>query len=164
VPILPSPLSRDIDWLLNRVWLGFGEGRAKALEPLGLAVREHLVMKVLTSVDATQLELAAIIHMDKSVLTTTIDSLEAKGYVRRRADPTDRRAKRPQLTPAGKTACTKADSATAKAQEQLLELVPAKFRTELVEVLRNLALGPFASAVSFSQSSERPRPVTRRGR
>ena len=156
-PNIDHALAADVDWLLNRVWLGFGEARAQALEPLDLTVREHVLMRVLRSTDATQLELASITRVDKSVLTTTIDSLERKGYVVRRVDDKDRRAKRPQLTPQGIAVCIEADRVSAQTQARLLELVAPGIRDEFVGALRELALGPFAATVSFSQSAERPK-------
>lgn len=151
------PLADDLDWLLNRVWLGFGEARAIALAPLGLTVREHVLLSVLRQVDATQLELGALARVDKSVLTTTIDALEAKGLVARETDASDRRVRRPRLTREGERLCDRADAVSARVQERLLENVPADVRTRFVEVVRDLALGPFAESVVFSQTAERSR-------
>jgi DNA-binding MarR family transcriptional regulator len=143
-------LEDDVNWLLNRVWLGFGEARSNALAPLGLTVREHVLMTVLATTDATQLELSAIIRMDKSVLTTTIDGLEKRGLVRRQPDARDRRAKRPELTAAGKKLCAQADAASREVQERLLERVPASVRAEFVAALRDFTFGPFATTLSYS--------------
>ncbi len=46
----------------------------------------------------TQSELADILEIEKPSLGRLLDRLEAKGWVERRADPTDRRAKRLHLT------------------------------------------------------------------
>ena len=153
------PLADDLDWLLNRVWLGFGEARAKALEPLGLTVREHVLLNVLRQVDVPQLELGALARVDKSVLTTTIDALERKGLVTRVTDANDRRVRRPRLTPAGERVCAKADEASARVQQSLLEWVPIEYREQFVIVVRELALGPFAESVLFSQTAERSQRV-----
>ena len=151
------PLASDLDWLLNRVWLGFGEARATALEPLGLTVREHVLLSVLSRADVSQLELGTLARVDKSVLTTTIDGLEAKGLVTRHSDPSDRRIRRPKLTPAGERTVADADRVAAGVQRDLLENVPADIRDRFVASLRDLALGPFAESVLFSQTSERAR-------
>jgi DNA-binding MarR family transcriptional regulator len=149
----PHALAEDVNWLLNRVWLGFGAARAEALDAVGLTVREQVLLSVLTTTDATQLELGRIAHMDKSVLTTTVDSLERKGLVVRVADPRDRRAKRPQLTEAGRTASDRGSAIAREAQERMLLKVPAEFRAPFVRVLHDLALGPFDSSPDFSQRS-----------
>jgi DNA-binding MarR family transcriptional regulator len=155
------PLADDLDWLLNRVWLGFGEARAAALEPLGLTVREHVLMSVLQRADVTQLELGALARVDKSVLTTTIDALEAKRLVTREADAADRRVRRPRLTAAGTRLCARADAASDAVQQRLLSEVPAGDRQRFVEIVRELALGPFADSVVFSQTAERSRRTRR---
>jgi MarR family transcriptional regulator for hemolysin len=46
----------------------------------------------------TQSELADILEIEKASLGRLLDRLEAKGWVERRADPSDRRAKRLHLT------------------------------------------------------------------
>ncbi|HEX4443888.1 MAG TPA: MarR family transcriptional regulator [Galbitalea sp.] len=148
------PLASDLDWLLNRVWLGFGEARALALAPLGLTVREHVLLSVLSRTDVSQLELGALARVDKSVLTTTIDALEEKGLVTREADPNDRRVRRPSLTAAGTRKVAAANIAAAAAQSELLEHVPADIRERFIDAVRDLALGPFASSVLFSQTAE----------
>jgi MarR family transcriptional regulator, lower aerobic nicotinate degradation pathway regulator len=151
------PLADDLDWLLNRAWLGFGETRADAIEPLGISVREHVLLRVLRGSDATQLEAGATARVDKSVLTTTIDSLEAKGLVVREVDPADRRVRRPRLTPEGNRICRAADTATRAAQEARLDhLTPAQ-REEFVRILRVLAFEEFAESMLFSQTADRPR-------
>jgi DNA-binding MarR family transcriptional regulator len=147
------PLADDVNWLLNRVWLGFGEARSKALESLGLTVREHVLMHVLENVDGTQLELAAVIRMDKSVLTTTVDGLERRGLVRRVPDARDRRAKRPELTEAGAALCRQADRVSAGVQDDLLAGLGAAEREAFVGVLTTFAFGPFAGTQSFAQQS-----------
>lgn len=157
LPAPEHPLADDVDWLLNRVWLGFGEARAAALAPLGLTVREHVLLSVLERADVTQLELGTLARVDKSVLTTTIDALEEKGLVTRQADTSDRRVRRPRLTPEGEKVCRAADAAAARVQRDLLENVPADLRDDFLTVVRNLALGPFADSVLFSQTAERSR-------
>jgi MarR family transcriptional regulator, organic hydroperoxide resistance regulator len=147
-----APLLRgDVSWLLSRVWLGFGDARAAALEPLGITVREHVVITALEGFDGTQFDLASRIRLDKSVLTTTIDSLEQKGLVVRIPDPSDRRAKRPQLTADGRRLSSSAGAAARLVQEQLLALIPAESREHFVSALQEFAFGAFATGMSFEK-------------
>jgi DNA-binding MarR family transcriptional regulator len=145
-------LTDDVNWLLNRVWLGFGEHRAEALAPLGLTVREHVILQVLSTTDATQLQLGQVARIDKSIVTLTLDSLEQKGFVVREADARDRRAKRPRLTPAGIAVCRDADRETRRAQQELLALLPAESRDGFVAILRQYAFGAFAGATDHPQA------------
>lgn len=49
----------------------------------------------------TQTELAELLEMERAPLGTLVDKLENAGWVERRADPRDRRAKRVFITEAG---------------------------------------------------------------
>jgi len=64
----------------------------------------------------TQLELSALVKIDKSVISATLDSLEAKGLVVRAPDPRDRRARRPTLTARGRKLCQRATVVTEKSR------------------------------------------------
>jgi DNA-binding MarR family transcriptional regulator len=50
-----------------------------------------------------QTELAKVLDIGKVALGGLLDRLEANGYVARKADPTDRRAKRIEMTAAGRS-------------------------------------------------------------
>src|SRR5882757_9782056 len=114
------PLDGDVNWLLNRAWLGFGERKVAALESVGVNIKEHFVMVALMTTPMAQLELSALIKIDKSVITATVDSLEAKGLVVRVPDLQDRRVRRPTLTPRGRKACLRATAATEAVEGELL--------------------------------------------
>ena len=51
--------------------------------------------------DATQVEIANRIGIERATLTRMLDTLEADGLIERLADPADRRTKRIRLTKAG---------------------------------------------------------------
>src|SRR5882724_9977297 len=117
------PLNGDVNWLLNRAWLGFGERKAAALEAVGVNIKEHFVMVALMTTPMAQLELSALVKIDKSVITATVDSLEAKGLVVRVPDPRDRRVRRPSVAPRGRQVCLRACAATEKAEQLPLDLL-----------------------------------------
>src|SRR5215470_10561631 len=106
------PLAEDVNWLLHRAALGIGQVRTHALADLGLTVREAVLLAVLSRTPGrTQSELASLIKMDESVFTTAMDGLERKGLIVRRADPRDRRVRRPELTREGRARCEEAEEA-----------------------------------------------------
>ena len=80
--------------------LGMSFGRARAIRRLA---REPLSMG----------ELAAALGIDPPNATVLVDDLEAQGLVRRRAHPTDRRAKVVEATRKGKTLARRADDILA---------------------------------------------------
>jgi DNA-binding MarR family transcriptional regulator len=80
--------------------LGMSFGRARAIRRLA---REPLSMG----------ELAAALDIDPPTATVLVDDLEAQGLVRRRAHPTDRRAKLVEATRRGKALARRADAILA---------------------------------------------------
>ena len=145
------PLSGDVNWLLNRAWLGFGQRKNAALESTGVSLKEHFVMVALMSAPVTQLELSTLVKIDKSVISATLDTLEVKGLVVRTPDPSDRRARRPKLTPRGRKLCQRATDVTQKAEQELLDQLDPAQREAFLEVLRYYAFSEFADAPGFTR-------------
>ncbi|MFJ2829697.1 MarR family winged helix-turn-helix transcriptional regulator [Streptomyces sp. NPDC087263] len=145
------PLNGDVNWLLNRAWLGFGERKTAALEAVGINIKEHFVMVALMTTPMAQLELSALVKIDKSVITATVDSLEVKGLVVRVPDPRDRRVRRPTLTPRGRQVCLRASAATEKVERELLGLLDPAQRDVFLEVLRFYAFDEFVDAPEFTR-------------
>ena len=77
----------------------------KALKPLGVTRSQWWVLANLSrdGNGMMQTELAHVLDIGKVALGGLLDRLEANGYVARRADPDDRRAKRVELTEPGAT-------------------------------------------------------------
>src|SRR5882757_5560467 len=140
------PLQGDINWLLNRVWLGFGQRKAAALETVGVSLKEHFVMVALMSSPMPQLELSALVKIDKSVITATVDALETKGLVVRTPDPRDRRVRRPTLTPQGRKVCRRATAATTRVEQDLLGLLEPAQSEVFLSVLRYYTFNEFVDA------------------
>ncbi|MGE3774310.1 MAG: MarR family winged helix-turn-helix transcriptional regulator [Gammaproteobacteria bacterium] len=75
------------------------------LRPNGFTTAQASLMRHLAHEDGqTQSALAEALELGKVALGETVDRLEAAGYVQRRADAADRRAKRVYLTAAGRAA------------------------------------------------------------
>jgi DNA-binding MarR family transcriptional regulator len=146
------PLARDMNWLLHRAALGFGDARNEALANFGLTVREQVVLNVLDEVGAMpQLSLAALIGLDKSVLTNTIDALETRQLVQRMTDPADRRARMPVLTTTGRRLSRRAAKAVETGQEQILAELPQPTRDELLALLHHFVFVQFTDSVSTDE-------------
>jgi DNA-binding MarR family transcriptional regulator len=145
------PLAGDVNWLLNRAWLGFGQRKNAVLEATGVSLKEHFVMVALMSAPMTQLELSTLVKIDKSVISATLDTLEAKGLVVRTPDPSDRRARRPTLTARGRKLCQRATLVTQKAEADLLSQLDSDQKTAFLDVLRYYAFSEFADAPGFTR-------------
>ena len=70
--------------------------------------------------------------------TEVVDGLEAKGFVLRRADPTDRRATLAELTLGGQRLLAAVRSARGSAAEELFDRLSATDRSHLARILRKL--------------------------
>lgn len=162
-PAQDHPLAQDVNWLFHRVALGFGEARARVVGEFGLTVREDVLLTVLSRLSGmTQHELASLIGLDKSVFTSTVDSLERKGLVRRRTDQRDRRARRPELTPAGRRLSEQSSRAVEQLRNDLLASLAPETADELIQTLHAFVFGPFSDAVSFGSHPPQQREVTGR--
>jgi DNA-binding MarR family transcriptional regulator len=87
---------------------------------------------------ASQGPLADRLCLDRSDLVTFLDELERRGLVVRTADPTDRRRKIVQLTPAGETLLAGLDELVFAADDELLAGLNAEERATLVRLLQRL--------------------------
>jgi DNA-binding MarR family transcriptional regulator len=87
---------------------------------------------------ASQGPLADRLCLDRSDLVTFLDELEGRGLVVRTADPTDRRRKIVQLTPAGETLLAGLDELVFAADDELLAGLNAEERATLVRLLQRL--------------------------
>jgi DNA-binding MarR family transcriptional regulator len=86
--------------------------------------RDWFVLHALSSgIPHTQLEIAKLVCIDKTTLTALLDRLEDAGFIVRVTDKTDRRARIPQSTQAGRKVFDAVDEAHAAVQQALLSEV-----------------------------------------
>lgn len=108
----------EITWLLHRAAQRMRVVTGDQAEKHGLQLRDHIVLSALEKTPGlTQVELAKTLGLDKTTLMSQLDRLEHQGLVARRPDSRDRRARIPELTPAGEQlrATVAAASTTAEA-------------------------------------------------
>ena len=83
-------------------------------------------------------DLAAQLLTDAPYVTVIVDDLEGRGLVRRTANPSDRRSKLVEVTPAGRAAARRADAILDRPPPQWARLTPAE-RANLEQVVRKLS-------------------------
>ena len=108
--LLSARLSADV------VAAGFS-----ALRPAHGNVLKHLSEQ--SSVSLRVADLAVRADMTPQSMGELVDDLEARGYVERRPDPVDRRAKRIHLTDKGGAAAAAAERAMRKVEEHLVAVL-----------------------------------------
>ena len=104
----------------------------------GLTVPQAQLLCVLQDGPLGMAELSSTVRLERSSLTGLVDRAEQRGLVERRPDPTDRRAVKVVLTPAGRRAV---DGFHAQVTERLcatMSLLPAAERDRFTRSLAKL--------------------------
>lgn len=87
----------------------------------------------------SQSELVTLTGIDRSTLADIVQRLESRGLVQRERSAEDHRRKRTGITPAGVEELRAVLPGMLRAQERILERVPAAQRNHLLHCLRLLA-------------------------
>jgi DNA-binding MarR family transcriptional regulator len=93
-----------------------------------------------------QVTLAGRVAFDAATSGSVIGRLEAKGWVRREADPLDKRRKLLWVTPEGEKAVQRMKRAVARAQGRILGPLQADEQAQLLVLLGKLVAGHEAGA------------------
>jgi DNA-binding MarR family transcriptional regulator len=118
----PAPeLTGRLGYVFKHAWLRLTELTGAALEPYGVNGRDLAVMVVLkASEQASQLELARRLGVDRTTMVALLDGLERRGLVARRAHTEDRRKNVVGLTPQGRDVLEHATKAGEEAERRFL--------------------------------------------
>jgi MarR family transcriptional regulator for hemolysin len=93
-----EPLGRQLVFTAKAMREAFEDALVAAGGSLGI----WMVLSALSDVGCmSQAALASHAHLEGATITHHVDRLEAAGLVRRQVDPSDRRVRRLELTPAG---------------------------------------------------------------
>ncbi|WP_395640271.1 MarR family winged helix-turn-helix transcriptional regulator [Pseudolysinimonas sp.] len=138
-----SALAREIEFLNARA-RSIGSAIAnEMLQELGLRVRSYSVLALACGdLRPTQRQLAEFLRLDPSQIVALVDELEAPGFVRREADPADRRSKTVVATTAGEELYVRARVATARAEDLALAALTPAERERLRTLMTKIAFAP----------------------
>lgn len=100
-------------WLLMSDLVLDHTRRREVSEALGMTFGRVRAIRTLAREPLSMGELATALGIDRPNATVLVDDLEAQGIVRRRAHPTDRRAKLVEPTRRGKALARRADEILA---------------------------------------------------
>jgi DNA-binding MarR family transcriptional regulator len=120
-------------WLLMSDLVLDHTRRREVSEALGMTFGRVRAIRTLAREPLSMGELAAALGIDRPNATVLVDDLEAQGIVRRRAHPTDRRAKLVEPTRRGKALARRADEILATPPAALAALDAAE-----LEALRGI--------------------------
>lgn len=130
----------EITWLLHRAAQRMRGATGEQAQKHGVSMRDYIVLSALHKTpDLTQVELGKVLGLDKTTLMSQLDRLDQKGLVIRRSDPRDRRARIPEITPAGDALRAKVARACARVEAAALgaasEQQAAQFRQLLFDII-----------------------------
>ncbi|MFG6403003.1 MULTISPECIES: MarR family winged helix-turn-helix transcriptional regulator [unclassified Microbacterium] len=133
-------LAADSSFLLARAnALSLAVGNT-ALAPHGLSARSFAVLALAADdLRPTQRELAAFLRLDPSQVVALVDTLQGRGLVQRRPDPTDRRANVVVATDEGRMLHATAAVSVRTAEEELHSGLDPAERDQLATLLRRIA-------------------------
>src|SRR3984957_6193582 len=105
-------------------------------ERFGTTPVQSSVMQVLFAQPGMdQIALAGEIGIDRTTASSVLSRLEARGIVKREADPDDRRNKRAYLTPAGKAMLNDMQTSIEAAHRELVKPLDPAEREQFLEQL-----------------------------
>jgi MarR family transcriptional regulator for hemolysin len=134
--MLREDLSRNFGFLLNDVARLLRTTYDRRVKSLGLTRSQWWVLNHLFRGDGvTQTELAETLEIEKPTLGRLLDRLEAKGWVRREADPRDGRAWRVYLTNEVEPAMRELRRVAAELRRDALAGLSAAERERFVDTL-----------------------------
>lgn len=114
----------------------------RLLRPFGITDSQFNVLMLLKyQTDAgeiNQTRLGRMLLVNRSNVTGLIDRMEQAGWVRRRADPIDRRVKMVALTDEGNDLVSRAEKVYFHRMEEVLGELPATSLAQLVRLLDRL--------------------------
>ncbi|MFE7410672.1 MarR family winged helix-turn-helix transcriptional regulator [Streptomyces laurentii] len=140
-----SGLHDDLHWLFARLKQGLATAGTAVVREHGMSLWGYTVLLAVVDAPArSQLALAQAVSVDKSKLVLILDELEAAGLVRRRPDPSDRRARIVEATGEGRAALVAARAGVAAVESRLLAGQDPDAVRLLLASLRQLAGEPIA--------------------
>ena len=111
----------------------------RALKPLGITRAQWWVLAFLSRRDGmTQTALAADLDLTKVAIGGLLDRMEAAGFVERRADQNDGRARRVYLTRAGSRLVGSIRDSVESVELEILGRIPEEAMAQASETLRAL--------------------------
>ncbi|MGW2026209.1 MarR family winged helix-turn-helix transcriptional regulator [Streptomyces decoyicus] len=142
--ILPS-LDPVVEGTVTRMSLlvkHLGRAREAALAEHGLQSFEYLTLRALSGRGgrATPSELVAELRLSPSAMTSRLDGLERRAFVRRSASVTDRRKVTVELTPAGQAAWQSALETEGREEHRILRALDPAEQGLLADLLRRVLL------------------------
>jgi len=155
-----APVEADLGWALGVVFRRYAKASAAALEGLPGGPRGYQVLATTNAEGPKrQLDLAAQLGVDRTVMTYLLDDLEKAGLVQRRPDPADRRARLIAPTDEGIEALCDLERRLRSTEDEVLGILEeserASFRMLLQRVaMKANAVDPLHNACTLAEADD----------
>ena len=156
-------LERSFGFLVNDVARLFGRRFDHNGRRLGLTRAQCRTLGYLARNEGiNQAGLADLLEIRPMTLVRQIDRMEEAGWIERRPDPTDRRARRLYLTAKARPVLSRIWSVANETRDEALTQLSAAEATALIDLLQRVHLTLServpASAVAAARQAPQPRP------
>jgi MarR family transcriptional regulator, transcriptional regulator for hemolysin len=132
----------SLSYLVKLTYATMRRGLDASLRAAGLTVPQWRALGVLLhKPGATHSELVRHLEIEAPSVTSLVNGMQRKGWLRQERSATDARAKRLYLTAAGKRVLGTARSACSPVQSHMEEILPPAERAELKRLLRTVVDG-----------------------
>jgi DNA-binding MarR family transcriptional regulator len=136
-----APVESDLGWALGVVFRRYAKASAAALEDLPGGPRGYQVLATTNSEGSKrQLDLAAQLGVDRTVMTYLLDDLEKAGLVQRRPDPADRRARLIAPTDLGVETLCALENRLSAVEQEVLGILDEADRSSFRMLLQRVAM------------------------
>jgi DNA-binding MarR family transcriptional regulator len=136
-----APVEADLGWALGVVFRRYVKASAAALEGVPGGPRGYQVLATTNAEGPKrQLDLAAQLGVDRTVMTYLLDDLEKAGFVQRRPDPADRRARLIAPTDEGIEALCDLERRLRSTEEEVLGILEESERASFRMLLQRVAM------------------------
>jgi DNA-binding MarR family transcriptional regulator len=136
-PSPEPPIAEFAGQLFFRLWRASHTRAADALATLDLTPALFGLLNVIGAREgAIQQELGTAMGIDPSTMVSLIDQLEGAGLAKRRASPTDRRAREVLITPKGRRLLERARKLILRVEDEVLGGLSSTERDQLTTLLR----------------------------
>lgn len=134
------PFGHAVGFLVSQLGYAVTRRFRADLESLSLEPRHFGLLRSLGAAKhQSQQALGESLHIPASSIVALLDQLEAKGFVRRQLDPTDRRVRLVELTEAGQAVLARAVEIGVAIEAALCEGFDASERESLIDNLQKVA-------------------------
>ena len=135
----PSALEDHLGFWLRALSNHVHRGFERELARFDVSVPQWVALRRMFDVEAISVtELAAAVGVDQGATSRMVERLIEREWVRREADPSDRRASRLRLTAAGKKLVPRLAEAADRNDRMFFAAITARERTELVRLVKRL--------------------------